>query len=141
MAVCRRARCIKLTLFSAVVMALVYTMFPEEVREALSKFAPPSDVQAERREGRPHKGAGAGQNKVVNSNDPVLIRQRHSESEVYLTPGNPGNFEPMREEEGEGPGERGEAHRTGAGQAREVDEAVNDYGMNIVASDEISLDR
>ena len=140
MAVCRRARCIKLTLFSAVVMALVYTLFPEELREALSKFAPPSEVQTDRREGRHHKAeAGAGQKKVAN--DPVLIRQRHSESETYLTPGNPGNFEPMREEEGEGPGERGEAHRTGAGQAREVDEANDDYGMNIVASDEISLDR
>ena len=136
MAVCRRARCIKLTLFSVVVMALLYTLFPEELREALSKFAPPSEAQAERREGHQHKAE-----KVSRSQDPVLIRQRHSESETYLTPGNPGNFEPMREEEGEGPGERGEAHRTGAGQAREVDEAVNDYGMNIVASDEISLDR
>ena len=139
MAVCRRARCIKLTLFSVVVMALLYTMFPEELREALSKFAPPSEAQAERREGHQHIQHTA--EKVSRSQDPVLIRQRHSESETYLTPGNPGNFEPMREEEGEGPGERGEAHRTGAGQAREVDEAVNDYGMNIVASGEISLDR
>ena len=136
MAICRRARCIKLTLFSLVVMALLYTMFPEELREALSKFAPPSEAQAERREGHQHKAE-----KESRSHDPVLIRQRHSESETYLTPGNPGNFEPMREEEGEGPGERGEAHRTRAGQAREVDDAVDNYGMNIVASDEISLDR
>ena len=136
MAVCRRARCIKLTMFSLVLMALLYTMFPEELREALSKFAPPSEAQAERRESHQHKAE-----KVSRSHDPVLIRQRHSESETYLTPGNPGNFEPMREEEGEGPGERGEAHRTGAGQAREVDDAVDNYGMNIVASDEISLDR
>ena len=138
MAVCRRARCIKLTLFSVVVLALLYTLFPEELREALEKFASPSNVQAERRVGHQHQ---AEKVKVSKSNDPVVIRQRHSESETYLTPGNPGNFEPMREEEGEGPGERGEAHRTGVAQAEEVDEAVNDYGMNIVASDEISLDR
>ena len=138
MAVCRRARCIKLTLLAVVVAALLYTLFPEELREALEKFVPPSDVQAERRVGHQHKPE---KEKVSRSNDPVVIRQRHSESETYLTPGNPGNFEPMREEEGEGPGERGEAHRTGKGQAAEVDEAVNDYGMNIVASDDISLDR
>ena len=138
MAVCRRARCIKLTMLAVVVVALLYTLFPEELREALEKFVPPSDVQAERRVGHQHKPE---KEKVSRSNDPVVIRQRHSESETYLTPGNPGNFEPMREEEGEGPGERGEAHRTGKGQAAEVDEAVNDYGMNIVASDEISLDR
>ena len=138
MAVCRRARCIKLTMLAVVVVALLYTLFPEELREALEKFVPPGDVQAERRVGHQHKPE---KEKASRSNDPVVIRQRHSESETYLTPGNPGNFEPMREEEGEGPGERGEAHRTGKGQAAEVDEAVNDYGMNIVASDEISLDR
>ena len=138
MAVCRRARCVKLALFSAVVLALLYTLFPEELRLALEQFAPPSDVQAARREGHQHKVETGAKSR---SNDPVLIRQRHGESETYLTPGNPGNFEPMREEEGEGPGEKGEAHRTGAARAAEVDTAVTDYGMNIVASDEISLDR
>ena len=52
-----------------------------------------------------------------------------------------GNFEPMRDEEGEGPGERGAAHHTSRSQERQVQETVNDYGMNIVASNEISLDR
>ena len=115
-------------------MALLYTLYPEQLSEALAKFSPPHDVQDERRADHLHRAS-------PRVNDPVVIRQRHSDSETYLTPGNPGNFEPMRDEEGEGPGERGEAHRTGRGQAAEVDEAVNDYGMNIVASDEISLDR
>ena len=133
MAVCRRARCIKLTLLSAAIVALLYTLYPEQLSEALAKFSPPHDVQDERR-------ADHQQRASPRVNDPVVIRQRHSDSETYLTPGNPGNFEPMRDEEGEGPGERGAAHRPGAARGEE-DQALTEYGMNIVASDQISLDR
>ena len=56
-----------------------------------------------------------------------------SEHEPYLTPGNPGNFEPLREEQQEGPGENGEPHFTKQSQKREVDESINSYGENKTA--------
>ena len=137
MAVCRKARCIKLTLLSIVLVTVIFNLYPQELRDFLSSFAPPSEVQESRRENRNYNG----HEDASSQKQAVVLRERHSESETYLTPGNPGNFEPMRDEEGDGPGERGEAHHTAANQAEAVEQAVNDYGMNIVASDEISLDR
>ena len=55
--------------------------------------------------------------------------------------GNPGNFEPLRDEDSEGPGQRGVAHHTKPESAEKVEEAIDSYGMNMVASDEISMDR
>ena len=59
----------------------------------------------------------------------------------HLFSGNPGNFEPLRDEDSEGPGQRGEAHNTKPEMAERVEEAIDSYGMNMVASNEISMDR
>jgi polypeptide N-acetylgalactosaminyltransferase len=56
-------------------------------------------------------------------------------------PGNPGNFEPLRDEDDGGPGAAGKPHHTDPGNADRVEEAIDSYGMNMVTSDEISLDR
>ena len=139
MAVCRKARCIKLTIITIILLTIIYSLYPEQIRNVLSQFAPPKEV-------RQSEIDDDQEVESVHQEEPrhkeVMIRQhqRHGESETYLTPGNPGNFEPMREEEGEGPGEHGAAHHTKHAGGR-LDELVNDYGMNMMASDEISLDR
>ena len=138
MAVCRKARCIKLTIIATILATILYNLYPEELRAVLSQFAPPKEIHQTDSENDGH-----GQSDPEKPREKEVMigqQQRHSESETYLTPGNPGNFEPMREEEGEGPGEHGLAHHTKHSGGR-VEELVNDYGMNIVASDEISLDR
>ena len=50
----------------------------------------------------------------------IQQRERHGESETFLTPGNLGNFQPMREEEGEGPGECRAAHHTKQGRGEDL---------------------
>lgn len=52
-----------------------------------------------------------------------------------------GNFEPKDLEKREGPGEGGSAHTLRENQANDVAESESQYGMNMVCSDEISLDR
>ena len=59
----------------------------------------------------------------------------------HQTTGNPGNFEPLRDEVSEGPGERGVPHHAKPTKARDVEDAIDAYGMNMVVSEEISLDR
>jgi len=126
MAVCRRARIIKLVLALVLTAALLYKAFPEQVHDFLAEFAPPNqDKESQRRI--------AEQNRVV--------KRPRNEHVPYLTPGNPGNFEPLRDDDSEGPGMRGEAYHTKPGQAAEVGEAIDSYGMNMVASNEISMDR
>ena len=139
MAVCRKARCVKLTIIATILLTIAFNLFPQEFRSFLSQFAPPSDVEQpevdrqHHQPPHPHPHHQQQQGEVV-----IQQRERHGESETFLTPGNLGNFEPMREEEGEGPGERGAAHHTKRGRGEDL---LNDYGMNMVASDEISLDR
>ena len=136
MAVCRKARCIKLTLLASVLVLVLYNLYPEEFKDLLLTFTPPNERQND--ESRRSNNIKA---EKLQANEKVMVRERHSESETYLTKGNLGNFEPIRDEEGDGPGEKGEAHHTQHEQEEEVEEAVNEYGMNIVASNEISLDR
>jgi len=136
MAVCRKARCIKLTLLASVLVLVLYNLYPEEFKDLLLTFTPPNERQND--ETRRSNNMKA---EKLQANEKVMVRERHSESETYLTKGNLGNFEPIRDEEGDGPGEKGEAHHTQHEQEEEVEEAVNEYGMNIVASNEISLDR
>ncbi len=52
-----------------------------------------------------------------------------------------GNFEPHSEDARTGPGEGGKPHRLGSGKENDVGQAMSEYGMNMVCSDEISLDR
>lgn len=128
MAVCRKARVAKLLVLLLVILGVLYKVFPEEIHDFLEEFAPPDMVDSKESQRRV-----AEQNKVVKR-----VRSEHI---PYLTPGNPGNFEPLRDEEEEGPGKRGVAHHTKSEQASKVEEAIDSYGMNMVASDEISLDR
>lgn len=51
-----------------------------------------------------------------------------------------GNFEPVVEVK-VGPGEGGKPHTLRDEQQNDVQQAESDYGMNMVCSDEISLDR
>ncbi|XP_057334683.1 N-acetylgalactosaminyltransferase 7 [Microplitis mediator] len=53
----------------------------------------------------------------------------------------PGNFEPQNTKILSGPGEGGKAHVLRDDQQNDVQQAESDYGMNMVCSDEISLDR
>ncbi|XP_073833113.1 N-acetylgalactosaminyltransferase 7 [Musca autumnalis] len=52
-----------------------------------------------------------------------------------------GNFEPTSLEERIGPGENGEAYHLPANKKNEADESEMEYGMNIAASDAISMHR
>lgn len=52
-----------------------------------------------------------------------------------------GNYEPEFQNIRIGPGEGGKPHRLGSGKENEAAQAMSEYGMNIVCSDEISLDR
>ncbi|XP_043499793.1 N-acetylgalactosaminyltransferase 7 isoform X2 [Polistes fuscatus] len=52
-----------------------------------------------------------------------------------------GNFEPRNVQPKVGPGEDGKAHILRDDQQNDVQQSESDYGMNMVCSDEISLDR
>ena len=52
-----------------------------------------------------------------------------------------GNFEPKNVEEKTGPGEGGKAYHLREDQQNDAQQSESDYGMNMVCSDEISLDR
>ena len=52
-----------------------------------------------------------------------------------------GNFEPRDVVPRTGPGEGGKAHVLRDDQQNDVQQSESDYGMNMVCSDEISLDR
>ncbi|XP_074038741.1 N-acetylgalactosaminyltransferase 7 [Leptinotarsa decemlineata] len=52
-----------------------------------------------------------------------------------------GNFEPREVPDQEGPGEKGQAHLLRQDQQNDADQSESEYGMNVVCSDEISLDR
>lgn len=138
MAVCRRTRVVKLTVFVLLIVGLLYAIFPEELTQFLAEFAPPDSQKIS---DKTKEAKHDGHNKIKDKSVVMNPKRKHSESETYLTPGNPGNFEPLRDEEEEGPGEKGVAHHTKPAQADNVDNSINEYGMNMVASNEISLDR
>lgn len=52
-----------------------------------------------------------------------------------------GNFEPPPEPERNGPGEAGKPHRVPSNKENDAMNSMNEYGMNMAVSDEISLDR
>ena len=130
MAVCRRSRVLKLTLLAVVLLSLLYMLFPDELHDFLKEFAPPNVQMSAVKSSQEHKRTDNEANSNHRDDKIVVMNQhvKHSDSETYLTPGNPGNFEPLRDEEGEGPGEKGVAHHTKAEQADTVDESINEYG-------------
>ncbi|XP_023343361.1 N-acetylgalactosaminyltransferase 7 [Eurytemora carolleeae] len=130
MAVCRRTRLIKLIILSSILLGVLYLLLPDELTGLLQKFTPP-----------PTKLNVNKQNVNKQQAQQNIARRQRSEHEPYLTPGNPGNFEPLRDEEEEGPGENGEPYHLEPELSDQVDNSINDYGMNMVASNLISLDR
>lgn len=52
-----------------------------------------------------------------------------------------GNFEPRNVPVRTGPGEGGKPHILRSDQQNDIQQSESDYGMNMVCSDEISLDR
>lgn len=52
-----------------------------------------------------------------------------------------GNFEPPQEPERTGPGEGGKPHRVSSDRENDAMNSMNEYGMNMAVSNEISLDR
>lgn len=52
-----------------------------------------------------------------------------------------GNFEPQPEPVRNGPGEGGKPHRLSSHRENDAAQAMNEYGMNMACSDEISLER
>lgn len=52
-----------------------------------------------------------------------------------------GNFEPQDVEKREGPGENGEGHVLRDDQLNDAQQLESEYGMNMLCSDGISLDR
>ena len=126
MTVCRKTRVVKLTVFLLLLVGALYLIIPAELTQALAQFAPPRHD-----EGRGGEGRGESTDDTKKEEVKVMNQKRkHSDSETYLTPGNPGNFEPLRDEEEEGPGEKGVAHHTKPEQADRVDESINEYGKN-----------
>jgi len=131
MAVCRRARLFKLVALASIIFGLLYSLFPEEIKAVLHEIAPPKQVNDNN---DIKTKAEAGKFKG--------IQHRHkSDHEPYLTPGNPGNFEPLRDDSEEGPGEGGEPYILPPDLTDQADQSISDYGMNMVASNKISLDR
>ena len=125
MALCRRTKVVKLTLVALLIGGLLYLLFPDEIRQFLEEFAPPKLEKAAERKSKEDAA------KLKPHESIVKQKIKHSESETYLTPGNPGNFEPLRDEEGEGPGEHGIAHHTKPEQADRVDQSINEYGRPV----------
>ena len=64
MAVCRKARCAKLTVIAIILTTLLYNLYPEELRNFLSQSGPPSEVH-EAAESR-----GAGQDEADQDSQP-----------------------------------------------------------------------
>ena len=144
MAVCRRTRVLKLVVLLLLTLGLLYQFFPDQMRDILEQFAPPNhepeSKESERRVAEQNKILRRPRNEHVPYLTPGMLL-RHIFSLHNYTPGNPGNFEPLRDEDSEGPGEHGVPHHTKPEQADRVSETIDAYGMNMVASDEIGLDR
>jgi len=136
MAVSNRSRVCKLVLLGALLLAILNFIFPDEVHTFMLEFSPPSLKSAGE-----HEAGNKKMKDVVKSAKSVKKTPVRSEHVPYLTKGNPGNYEPLRDEEGEGPGWGGVPYHTSSDQAEHVDDAINEYGMNMVASNDISLDR
>ncbi|KAF4517123.1 hypothetical protein B566_EDAN008882 [Ephemera danica] len=59
----------------------------------------------------------------------------------WMTPESLGNFEPKKRIVREGPGEGGKAYHLREDQENEAAQSMSAYGMNMVCSDEIAMDR
>lgn len=76
------------------------------------------------------------------------VRRRH-ENDANLANRKPavfkegvlGNFEPKNEENRVGPGENGKPHQVSPDKQNDVSQKMMEFGINVVVSDEISLDR
>lgn len=79
-----------------------------------------------------------------NYGDPIASKLRRNSHEVRAAPklvNALGNCEPKELEDRDGPGEKGQPHHLRPDQQNDVDQSESDYGMCVVCSDEISLDR
>lgn len=71
-----------------------------------------------------------------------MIFQLGTKKEVpYVTADKLGNFEPPEEPVGDGPGEGGKPYVMPPSRQNDVEESIGEYGMNMAASDDISLTR
>ncbi|XP_064096978.1 N-acetylgalactosaminyltransferase 7-like [Macrobrachium nipponense] len=64
-----------------------------------------------------------------------------SKQEVAFLPDKPGNFEPTNPPARNGPGEGGKAYHLPPNKQNEGSQSVSEYGINMVVSDEIPMDR
>ena len=139
MAVCRKTRVIKLGTIAILLLLGLRLMFPDEVQTFLTQFAPPAheahkDSDSDNRDNSREEVDNGDEDELPPLPPGHVIidkakAQRRSEHEPYLTPGNPGNFEPLREEFQEGPGEGGAPHfLEDKSKKREAEEAMGQYG-------------
>lgn len=81
------------------------------------------------------KSANVLSNQQVSFGLPIKIIPKYSLPKQY------GNYEPIKYETREGAGENGEPYQTPLENQLQVHVAMNEYGINMVASDRIALDR
>ena len=60
---------------------------------------------------------------------------------IFLEDDQLGNFEPREIPKRSAPGEEGKAHYLSADKQNEGAQSVSEYGINMVVSDEIAMDR
>ena len=71
---------------------------------------------------------------------PVHPQSKAKQKVVYLGD-KLGNFEPPKAAQKGGPGEGGKPHHLSAAKQNEGAQSVSEYGINMVVSDEIAMDR
>uniref|UniRef100_T1JGF0 Polypeptide N-acetylgalactosaminyltransferase n=1 Tax=Strigamia maritima TaxID=126957 RepID=T1JGF0_STRMM len=69
------------------------------------------------------------------------VAETHQRTGAVFTYKKPGNFEPKNVEKRTGPGEEGKAHYLSSDKKNEMDQGMMEFGINVVASDEISMNR
>lgn len=141
MAICRRSRVIKFIILTAFILGILLNVFPDEVETFFKQFVPPQIPSEDRGVDSPSNNKDSIKAERLHNPQPGKVQRHRSDHEPYLTPGNPGNFEPIRDEMNEGPGEGGVAYHLPASRDNEVDVSVSKYGINMAASNDISLDR
>lgn len=71
----------------------------------------------------------------------IYPKQSKVKQEVAFLPDKLGNFEPPKPPTRVGPGEGGKAHLLSPNKQNEGSQSMSEYGINMVVSDEIAMDR
>ena len=71
----------------------------------------------------------------------IYFSQSKAKQDVVYVSDKPGNFEPTNPPARSGPGEGGKPYHLSPNKQNEGSQSVSEYGINMVVSDEIAMDR